>query len=251
MLPFNGKKRSVLVPPTGFAEEEEDCEHDAGGVHMKKPDSFSDFIELSDFIEKGSSQAELGNMSNALNIFYQGLLQYPDDATLFELKAQVLMECDRWLEAAVAAEQACSLSPAYPEAHITLARARRGIGEVSFALNSYERAKALLTPIGSSDKKKAGLLTEVQLEIGELLQWHQQQSQVQHGYGQLYPQPSQLSVSAITATAPLASFTATSQHRVHALHNPQHPDLPPNLTPEQREEIVRCFYNLTSRASVK
>lgn len=59
------------------------------------------------------------------------------------MRAQVLNELGHTFEAVQAARQATTLSPDWPEAHITLARVQQNLGEPQLALLSYQAAAKL------------------------------------------------------------------------------------------------------------
>jgi len=65
------------------------------------------------------------------------------DARLYELRAQTLLALDRDYDAAVAAETAARLAPTWADAWLTLARARRNLGEVDGAAESFDTALRL------------------------------------------------------------------------------------------------------------
>lgn len=95
------------------------------------------------WVDQGSTFAEQGDTAAALRCWDQALLIHPGDGRTHEMRAQVLNAEGRSFEAVQAAQQAVSLCPDWPEAHITLARVQLNLGEPLLALHSYQAAAKL------------------------------------------------------------------------------------------------------------
>ncbi|ELR17326.1 tetratricopeptide repeat domain containing protein [Acanthamoeba castellanii str. Neff] len=95
---------------------------------------------------EGSELAEAGRYREALAKWEHALLLTPDDPLLFELKAQVLMEEERWWAAVLAATRATELDPRWADGFVTRGRAELNYGEVALAIASFETALDLLPP---------------------------------------------------------------------------------------------------------
>lgn len=101
-------------------------------------------IERSEELKlKGCDSAENGNMMLALNYWNQALALAPNNGYLYELRAQGFLSCEKWLYAIKSAEKSVELLPNWSEGYITLARARREMGEISLAIDSYRHAREL------------------------------------------------------------------------------------------------------------
>jgi tetratricopeptide (TPR) repeat protein len=101
-------------------------------------------IERSEYLKlKGCTSAENGDMSLALKYWNQALLLTPTDGYLYELRAQGFLSCEKWLYAIKSAEKCVEILPKWSEGYITLARARREMGEISLAIDSYHHAREI------------------------------------------------------------------------------------------------------------
>ncbi|XP_077981702.1 tetratricopeptide repeat protein 33-like [Glandiceps talaboti] len=95
---------------------------------------------------EGATLAEAERYWEAIKRWDEAIDLTPDDATIYEMKAQALMELSEVFPAVQTAEKAVCLNPRWWIAHQTLGRALLGLGEITMALRSF--AKALhLNPV--------------------------------------------------------------------------------------------------------
>ncbi|XP_043925692.1 tetratricopeptide repeat protein 33 [Protopterus annectens] len=90
--------------------------------------------------DEGSLLAESGRHQEAVGRWDEAIQLTPEDAALYEMKAQVLMLLNEAFLAVQAAEMAVQRSPRWWMARQTLGRAQLGIGEVMLALKSFQVA---------------------------------------------------------------------------------------------------------------
>uniref|UniRef100_A0A803J3U9 Tetratricopeptide repeat domain 33 n=1 Tax=Xenopus tropicalis TaxID=8364 RepID=A0A803J3U9_XENTR len=81
--------------------------------------------------EEGSLLAEDGRHKEALTKWDEAIQLTPEDAALYEMKAQVLMGVHEIFPAVQAAETAVQRNPRFVEAWQTLGRAQLGLGEIT------------------------------------------------------------------------------------------------------------------------
>ncbi|KAK8692200.1 hypothetical protein V6N13_075675 [Hibiscus sabdariffa] len=119
----------------------------AASLIQEKPSvdaSDSDFKQLAQsFQAQGNKLAEDGKFREALGKWEAALNLMPENAVLFEQKAQVLLELgDAW-SALKAASRATELEPSWAEAWVTLGRAQLNFGEPDSAIESFDKALAI------------------------------------------------------------------------------------------------------------
>lgn len=113
--------------------------------------------------QEGSLLAEGGNYRQAISRWRESLSLNADQPEIYEMKAQVLMELGNDFQAVQAAESALHLVSTWWEAHRTLARAQRNLGEIRMALNSYIRAWHLNPWASMEDGIRDEILDAMQL----------------------------------------------------------------------------------------
>lgn len=95
--------------------------------------------------EEGVSLAEQQRYWEALGKWNEAVLLTPNNAKLYEMKSQVLLELHELFPAIQAAEKAVSLNPCWYVAYQTLGRAQMGYGDVEMGVKSFSKA-ILLQP---------------------------------------------------------------------------------------------------------
>jgi len=90
--------------------------------------------------KEGTILAEEGKYWQAINRWDNALSLDPSDETVFEMKAQALINLHEWIPAIRAAEQCIKLKTNWYIGHQTLGRAQMGLGEVELAVRSFEEA---------------------------------------------------------------------------------------------------------------
>ena len=90
--------------------------------------------------QEGVTLAEDEKFWQAINRWDNALAINAEDATVFEMKAQALINLHEWIVAIKAAEKSVQLRPNWWVAYQTLGRAQMGIGEVKLALRSFQVA---------------------------------------------------------------------------------------------------------------
>ncbi|XP_034296684.1 tetratricopeptide repeat protein 33 isoform X1 [Pantherophis guttatus] len=90
--------------------------------------------------DEGAILAENGRYQEALHKWDEALQLTPEDATLYEMKSQVLMSLHEMFPAVQAAEMAVQRDPHSWEAWQTLGRAQLGLGEITLAIRSFQIA---------------------------------------------------------------------------------------------------------------
>ncbi|XP_019387540.1 PREDICTED: tetratricopeptide repeat protein 33 [Crocodylus porosus] len=128
------------------ADEEEDLadKEDGNGVHKakkKKDVLMGDCVEKSKQLkDEGSVLAENRRYWEAIHKWDEALQLTPEDATLYEMKSQVLMSLHEMFPAVHAAEMAVQRNSRSWEAWQTLGRAQLGLGEIVLAIRSFQVA---------------------------------------------------------------------------------------------------------------
>ncbi|KAJ8287005.1 hypothetical protein GJAV_G00045920 [Gymnothorax javanicus] len=90
--------------------------------------------------DEGALLAEQGRHWEAVKRWDEAIQLTPDDAALYEMKAQVLTSLQEVFQAVQSAEMAVKLRPLWWEAWQTLGRAQLGLGEVDLAVRSFQVA---------------------------------------------------------------------------------------------------------------
>ncbi|XP_053557205.1 tetratricopeptide repeat protein 33 [Bombina bombina] len=88
--------------------------------------------------EEGAILAQNGRHSEAVQKWDEAIQLTPEDATLYEMKAQALMCLHEIFPAVQAAEKAIQGNPHFVEAWQTLGRAQLGLGEITMAIRSFQ-----------------------------------------------------------------------------------------------------------------
>eukprot|EP01025_Chloroclados_australasicus_P010877 TRINITY_DN14604_c0_g1_i4.p2 TRINITY_DN14604_c0_g1~~TRINITY_DN14604_c0_g1_i4.p2 ORF type:complete len:172 (-),score=9.80 TRINITY_DN14604_c0_g1_i4:79-525(-) len=95
------------------------------------------------FKEKGIGFASEGQYEIALLSFKKAIEQNPQDATVFEMMAQIYLQLEDDDQAIYHAQKAEKLAPSWPIAHVTMAHCYRNAGQLRFALQSINQAYRL------------------------------------------------------------------------------------------------------------
>ncbi|KAF6128010.1 tetratricopeptide repeat domain 33 [Phyllostomus discolor] len=90
--------------------------------------------------DEGASLAEDKRYREAIQKWDEALQLTPNDATLYEMKSQVLMSLHEMFPAVHAAEMAVQRNPRSWESWQTLGRAQLGLGEIVLAIRSFQVA---------------------------------------------------------------------------------------------------------------
>ncbi|XP_036994423.2 tetratricopeptide repeat protein 33 [Artibeus jamaicensis] len=90
--------------------------------------------------DEGASLAENKRYREAIQKWDEALQLTPNDATLHEMKSQVLMSLHEMFPAVHAAEMAVQRNPRSWESWQTLGRAQLGLGEIVLAIRSFQVA---------------------------------------------------------------------------------------------------------------
>jgi len=90
--------------------------------------------------QEGVTLAEDGKFWQAIDRWDNALVINAEDATVFEMKAQALINLHEWIVAIKSVEKSVQLRPNWWVAHQTLGRAQMGMGEVKLALRSFKVA---------------------------------------------------------------------------------------------------------------
>ncbi|KAM3937796.1 tetratricopeptide repeat protein 33 [Leptodactylus fuscus] len=88
--------------------------------------------------EEGALLAQSGRHWEAIKKWDEGINLTPEDAALYEMKAQSLLSLQEIFPAVQAAETAVSRNPQFVEAWQTLGRAQLGLGEIGMAIRSFQ-----------------------------------------------------------------------------------------------------------------
>ncbi|KAM4050859.1 tetratricopeptide repeat protein 33 [Anomaloglossus baeobatrachus] len=88
--------------------------------------------------EEGALLALNGRHLEAIKKWDEGIHLTPEDAAMYEMKAQSLLYLQEIFPAVQAAETAVSRDPKFVEAWQTLGRAQLGLGEISMAIRSFQ-----------------------------------------------------------------------------------------------------------------
>ncbi|XP_032069954.1 tetratricopeptide repeat protein 33 [Thamnophis elegans] len=117
---------------------EVDCLHEA---KRKKRLLLEDRAAQSKHLkDEGAILAENGRYQEALHKWDEALQLTPENATLYEMKSQVLMSLHEMFPAVQAAEMAVQRDSHSWEAWQTLGRAQLGLGEITLAIRSFQIA---------------------------------------------------------------------------------------------------------------
>ncbi|XP_078172007.1 tetratricopeptide repeat (TPR)-like superfamily protein [Carex rostrata] len=141
-LPFETeeeKDEQELLPPT-----EINPNHSGGKSLDSRSSEKGDLKQLFESLQsQGNQLAEAGKYKEALSKWETALNLMPENETVHEQKAQVLLELgDAW-NSLKAATRATQLKPSWPEAWVTLGRAQLNFGEPDSAIESFDKALAL------------------------------------------------------------------------------------------------------------
>nr|XP_020735307.1 tetratricopeptide repeat protein 33 isoform X1 [Odocoileus virginianus texanus] len=90
--------------------------------------------------DEGATLAENKRYREAIQKWDEALQLTPNDATLYEMKSQVLMSLHEMFPAVHAAEMAVQRNPHSWESWQTLGRAQLGLGEIVLAIRSFQVA---------------------------------------------------------------------------------------------------------------
>ncbi|XP_004641861.1 tetratricopeptide repeat protein 33 [Octodon degus] len=90
--------------------------------------------------DEGANLAENKRYQEAIQKWDEALQLTPNDATLYEMKSQVLMSLHEMFPAVHAAEMAVQRNPHSWESWQTLGRAQLGLGEIVLAIRSFQVA---------------------------------------------------------------------------------------------------------------
>ncbi|XP_062456348.1 tetratricopeptide repeat protein 33 [Rhea pennata] len=88
--------------------------------------------------DEGADLAENMRYREAIHKWDEALQLTPEDATLYEMKSQVLMSLHEMFPAVHAAEMAVQRNPRSWDAWQTLGRAQLGLGEIALAIRSFQ-----------------------------------------------------------------------------------------------------------------
>ncbi|KAM6035232.1 5'-AMP-activated protein kinase catalytic subunit alpha-1 isoform 5-T5 [Theristicus caerulescens] len=117
-------------------------EDDANWVHAtkrRKEILLEDCVKKSKQLkDEGASLAENRRYREAIHKWDEALQLTPEDATLYEMKSQVLMSLHEMFPAVHAAEMAVQRNPRSWDAWQTLGRAQLGLGEIALAIRSFQ-----------------------------------------------------------------------------------------------------------------
>ncbi|RCV06794.1 hypothetical protein SETIT_1G192200v2 [Setaria italica] len=142
------KRQPVVVStkpglPFGVESDTEEAEKDeTAGANTNCPGAKP--LDTAESLQhQGDKLAEEGKYHEALSRWEAALTLAPDNAVLYEQKAQVLLEVgDAW-HALTAGTRATELDPLWPEAWVTLGRAQLNFGEPDSAILSFDKALAI------------------------------------------------------------------------------------------------------------
>ena len=123
-------------------EENADSEFDWISVAKRQRlDALEDNKALFERLKKeGVTLAEDDKFWQAINRWDVALSINAEDESLFEMKAQALINLHEWIDAIKASEKAVKLKPNWWVGYQTLGRAQMGIGEVKLALRNFQVA---------------------------------------------------------------------------------------------------------------
>ncbi|NXN72726.1 TTC33 protein, partial [Himantopus himantopus] len=115
---------------------------DANWVHAtkrRKEILLEDCVKKSkELKDEGANLAENRRYREAIHKWDEALQLTPEDATLYEMKSQVLMSLHEMFPAVHAAEMAVQRNPRSWDAWQTLGRAQLGLGEIALAIRSFQ-----------------------------------------------------------------------------------------------------------------
>ncbi|XP_056401963.1 tetratricopeptide repeat protein 33 isoform X2 [Hyla sarda] len=116
--------------------------HDVDWIHSikrKKKLLLEDNISKSKQLkEEGALLALNGRHQEAIKKWDEGIHLTPEDAALYEMKAQSLLSLQEIFPAVQAAETAVNRNPKFVEAWQTLGRAQLELGEIAMAIRSFQ-----------------------------------------------------------------------------------------------------------------
>lgn len=127
------------------ADEKDVVENEEGSwlhaVKRRKESLLEGCVEKSKQLkDEGASLVENKRYREAIQKWDEALQLTPDDATLYEMKSQVLMSLHEMFPAVHAAEMAVQRNPHSWESWQTLGRAQLGLGEIVLAIRSFQVA---------------------------------------------------------------------------------------------------------------
>ncbi|XP_060046967.1 tetratricopeptide repeat protein 33 [Erinaceus europaeus] len=127
------------------ADEKDGVENDGGSwlpaVKRRKDAVLEGCAERSQQLkDEGASLAENKRYREAIQKWDEALQLTPSDASLYEMKSQVLMSLHEMFPAVHAAEMAVQRNPHSWESWQTLGRAQLGLGEIALAIRSFQVA---------------------------------------------------------------------------------------------------------------
>lgn len=204
-------------------EEPQVFEDDAVALAAPAPLLESEGIKAERLRQEGNTLAEAGRYVAALQRWDQALQITPQNYVLHELKAQILMEMGSGhdFQAIQSASEAVKNAPEWPPGLVTLARAQVNFGELSLAANNYRKALAILSST-NGDKEEA---TEELEQVCALLR---EQEALFH--------QSSLDTNASLNEKNIQENEKVLEHSCGA-------------SIEAKEEVKRCFMNLSIRAT--
>ncbi|KFQ28371.1 PREDICTED: tetratricopeptide repeat protein 33 [Merops nubicus] len=124
------------------ADDKDLADDDANWVHAtkrRKEILLEDCVKKSkELKDEGANLAENRRYREAIHKWDEALQLTPEDATLYEMKSQVLMSLHEMFPAVHAAEMAVQRNPRSWDAWQTLGRAQLGLGEIALAIRSFQ-----------------------------------------------------------------------------------------------------------------
>ena len=154
MTSFSWKRKATgsivsnIITTKAFEEkeqiEEENVDPDFDWTFVakrQKIEALEDNIALfARLKQEGVTLAEDEKFWQAINRWDNALSVDAGDATVFEMKAQALINLHEWMDAIKAAEKSVKLRPNWWVGYQTLGRAQMGVGEVKLALKNFQVA---------------------------------------------------------------------------------------------------------------
>ena len=97
-------------------------------------------VKAKRLVQEGMDLAEKGRFWEAITRWDESLETVPNQAKIYEMKAQVLMELNEIFPAVDCALKAVSLDPQWAIAYQTLGRTQLDVGDIENALKNFQRA---------------------------------------------------------------------------------------------------------------